>query len=41
MDVDAETEQELRQALGLAAEVKFKVVKIDCQLPEFAVGSSR
>ena len=39
--MDGETEQEIRESLGLAAEVKVKVVKVECQLPEFAVGSSR
>ena len=39
--MDGETEQELREALGLAADVKVKVAKVECQLPEFAVGSSR
>ena len=42
VELDDETKGELREALeGLAADVDFKVVKVECQLPDFAVGSSR
>lgn len=42
IELDDETKGELREALqGLAADVDIKVVKVECQLPDFAVGSSR
>jgi len=42
IELDDETKGELREALqGLEADVDIKVVKVECQLPDFAVGSSR
>ena len=41
VELDAETKDELRKELGIGNEVDFKVVKVDCQLADFAVGSSR
>ena len=41
VDADAETIGDLRDALKTGNETDFKVVQIRCQLPDFAVGSSR
>jgi len=41
VEIDADTSDDLREALQAGSEVEFKVVKIRCQLPNFAVGSSR
>lgn len=41
VEIDGKANLEIRQAIQAGNDVEIKVVKICCQLPDFAVGSSR